>query len=222
MALINCPECGQQVSDKAEVCIHCGAPLKEKPLEPVHDKDKYAQNRKKGTVAPALWAVVFGVLGVICSVFSIVLGLALAALSVYFLTRFRKNTTKKWIKVLLTILVVLLAISSLLFGIVSSADISTSETSSVSTHRGKVSEKDVKAEAETMVRAKYMSYILNDCVVTVNITNVSKDGDQYTVYGKVSITDQYKDTYTGRFTIVLESRSYGLVKISEDYEKPYK
>lgn len=36
MALINCPECGQQVSDKAEVCIHCGAPLKEKPLEPVY------------------------------------------------------------------------------------------------------------------------------------------------------------------------------------------
>ena len=36
MALINCPECGQQISDKAEVCIHCGTPLKEKPLEPVY------------------------------------------------------------------------------------------------------------------------------------------------------------------------------------------
>lgn len=35
MALINCPECGKEVSDKAEACIHCGAPLKEKPLEPV-------------------------------------------------------------------------------------------------------------------------------------------------------------------------------------------
>lgn len=35
MALINCPECGQSVSDKAEVCIHCGYILKEKPLEPV-------------------------------------------------------------------------------------------------------------------------------------------------------------------------------------------
>lgn len=28
MALIKCPECGGQVSDKAEVCIHCGYPLK--------------------------------------------------------------------------------------------------------------------------------------------------------------------------------------------------
>lgn len=27
MALINCPECGGQVSDRAETCIHCGYPL---------------------------------------------------------------------------------------------------------------------------------------------------------------------------------------------------
>jgi DNA-directed RNA polymerase subunit RPC12/RpoP len=29
MALINCPECGNQVSDKAKQCIHCGYPLKD-------------------------------------------------------------------------------------------------------------------------------------------------------------------------------------------------
>lgn len=27
MALINCPECGKEVSDKAKICIHCGYPL---------------------------------------------------------------------------------------------------------------------------------------------------------------------------------------------------
>ena len=27
MALINCPECGKQISDKAPVCIHCGYPI---------------------------------------------------------------------------------------------------------------------------------------------------------------------------------------------------
>ena len=27
MALITCPECGQQVSDKAKSCIHCGSPI---------------------------------------------------------------------------------------------------------------------------------------------------------------------------------------------------
>ena len=27
MALIKCPECGKEVSDKAVACIHCGFPL---------------------------------------------------------------------------------------------------------------------------------------------------------------------------------------------------
>ena len=27
MALINCPNCGKEISDKATSCIHCGAPL---------------------------------------------------------------------------------------------------------------------------------------------------------------------------------------------------
>ena len=27
MALINCPECGQKISDKASACIHCGCPI---------------------------------------------------------------------------------------------------------------------------------------------------------------------------------------------------
>lgn len=30
MALIECPECGGKVSDKAPACIHCGFPLNEK------------------------------------------------------------------------------------------------------------------------------------------------------------------------------------------------
>ena len=33
MALITCPECGGQVSDKADVCIHCGYPLKDNKSE---------------------------------------------------------------------------------------------------------------------------------------------------------------------------------------------
>lgn len=32
MALINCPECGKEVSDKASACIHCGCPLKDKNI----------------------------------------------------------------------------------------------------------------------------------------------------------------------------------------------
>ena len=29
MALIKCPECGKEISDKAPACIHCGFPLSE-------------------------------------------------------------------------------------------------------------------------------------------------------------------------------------------------
>lgn len=27
MALIKCPECGKEISDKSKACIHCGYPL---------------------------------------------------------------------------------------------------------------------------------------------------------------------------------------------------
>ena len=29
MALIKCPECGAEISDKSTVCVHCGYPIKE-------------------------------------------------------------------------------------------------------------------------------------------------------------------------------------------------
>ena len=35
MALIKCPECGKEISDKAKVCIHCGYPMKEEVLNPI-------------------------------------------------------------------------------------------------------------------------------------------------------------------------------------------
>ena len=41
MALIQCPECGRQVSDKARKCPHCGCPLEElEKKEPVKEKKK--------------------------------------------------------------------------------------------------------------------------------------------------------------------------------------
>ena len=41
MALINCPECGKSVSDKATVCIHCGYPIN------VINKDTNCEKIKK-------------------------------------------------------------------------------------------------------------------------------------------------------------------------------
>lgn len=38
MALIKCPECGGQVSDKASACIHCGCPLSSNTVNAVSKK----------------------------------------------------------------------------------------------------------------------------------------------------------------------------------------
>ena len=39
MALIKCPECGKEISDKANACVHCGYPLDtlERLMEKVED-----------------------------------------------------------------------------------------------------------------------------------------------------------------------------------------
>jgi uncharacterized membrane protein YvbJ len=40
MAIIKCPECGQDVSDMAQVCIHCGYPLNKETLDSTKSDEK--------------------------------------------------------------------------------------------------------------------------------------------------------------------------------------
>lgn len=42
MALIRCPECGREISDKAEVCVHCG--IKISGMEHLHEKARLKEN----------------------------------------------------------------------------------------------------------------------------------------------------------------------------------
>ena len=41
MALIKCPECGKDISDKAVSCIHCGYPLSATPISVVTENESY-------------------------------------------------------------------------------------------------------------------------------------------------------------------------------------
>lgn len=65
MALINCPECGQEVSDQAPVCIHCGYPLNEEtpldtPITTKVTKTKTALTRKQKVIVSVCFvAVIF-------------------------------------------------------------------------------------------------------------------------------------------------------------------
>lgn len=41
MALIKCPECGKEISDKSDKCIHCGFPLRNTPFLQENINGKY-------------------------------------------------------------------------------------------------------------------------------------------------------------------------------------
>ena len=41
MALIKCPECGKEISDKSDKCIHCGFPLRSTPFLQENINGKY-------------------------------------------------------------------------------------------------------------------------------------------------------------------------------------
>ena len=53
MALITCPECGKEISDRSACCVHCGYPLPPKPPEPnrfsvvLTSPPHYPENRKR-------------------------------------------------------------------------------------------------------------------------------------------------------------------------------
>lgn len=55
MALITCPECGKEVSDKADKCPNCGAPV-EKPAE--KKKEEVVQEKKKGSLSNLIALIV--------------------------------------------------------------------------------------------------------------------------------------------------------------------
>lgn len=55
MSLVNCNECGKQISDKAEMCPHCGNPIKIVERRP-EKETVYIQSEKKSGCG--IWAFV--------------------------------------------------------------------------------------------------------------------------------------------------------------------
>lgn len=64
MSLIKCPECGQEISDKAPTCPHCGAPLaKNVYRDPVDGAFENGPSGKSRGVC-AILAILLGDLGI--------------------------------------------------------------------------------------------------------------------------------------------------------------
>ena len=84
MALLNCPECSQNVSSEADICPHCGYPLKKLKLVSNNDNNCTSGQlyvlvpRRPYSIAPSVIFVVFGLLTslIIVGIVLIVLGIS--------------------------------------------------------------------------------------------------------------------------------------------------
>lgn len=81
MALIYCPNCGKQVSDKATTCVHCNAPLPAAQQQaPYHAAQQPYQQHTNATqqsvyvTVPDKQSNGLGVAGLVCAILGLFLG----------------------------------------------------------------------------------------------------------------------------------------------------
>lgn len=55
MALIKCPECGKEISDKAPACIHCGCPMNQEPEQ--NTESSNTQDQETAVANRPMWKV---------------------------------------------------------------------------------------------------------------------------------------------------------------------
>ena len=63
MALINCPECGNKVSDLAEICLNCSFPLNNRNVEVQNKEGFFLQSMNFGCQL-----VVYAIIGLILAI----------------------------------------------------------------------------------------------------------------------------------------------------------
>jgi len=78
MALIKCPDCSKDVSDKAATCIHCGSPLKEiQPENMANQVQKGVQRSKLKSESGNTIGIMGLIVGVIVCFFNFWFGIVL-------------------------------------------------------------------------------------------------------------------------------------------------
>lgn len=70
MALIRCPECGKEISDKAVSCPNCGCPMRQEPVEYLREEYEEDEEEEKesgvsiATLVCYILSVIFNILSV--------------------------------------------------------------------------------------------------------------------------------------------------------------
>ena len=77
MAMFNCPECGKEISDKANTCPNCGCPLKNKKMK-----------KKDNTVKKNALKRIF------LKLFIIIIIINIGVIGIYFLTEKSRSYKK--------------------------------------------------------------------------------------------------------------------------------
>lgn len=65
MAMIKCPECEKEISDKAKECIHCGCPIRQNEPQKVEviKKKRKMTKKKKITIIISTIVIICGIIG---------------------------------------------------------------------------------------------------------------------------------------------------------------
>ncbi len=62
MSLINCPECNKEISDKAQICPHCGCPINNQ--DPIILQKDYKARAKAFTISGSIIFLISALIGI--------------------------------------------------------------------------------------------------------------------------------------------------------------
>lgn len=123
--------------------------------------------------------------------------------------------------IMIGVLVIIIIALAIILGVKISnqGKISNSTTTDTSTTLKDEIRRKVKISVMTRATLNYEGTATDASITTINI---SKDGTTATVYGKVSVRDNYGDTYTGKFSADVKINNGNISVEDVDIDTPTK
>lgn len=172
MAIINCRECGKEVSDLAEKCPNCGAPIRiVQPVSQTTSSPLKNKNSKLGIIA-----LIFSILG--CS---FIFGIILAIIDLC-----QKDGRKKTLSIIALIICGIWTI-----GI--TANSNNGDTNNSSNNNVTIEEQKTEPSIEPKEEIQYISYTVNEMMDDLNNNPLSASdkykGQYIEITGRLAVID---------------------------------